>query len=1110
MLFGLRLRGDAYDLATTHLLAQHDPALLDAPWTAYLRTPGGAEAVLTSAALTTHVAAALLDEGLPIVRVALTLGGLTLVRASDDTDADAATATVRWASPLRRHAATLAEAIPPHRSRDEQSPDEAVLLLSMDGPGATNTLVRLLSLGRDDLTVGTLVGPDGARSLLVRIPRPPLYVLLRARDLPEEGVTAYARIGDSSLFVAWAHAHPLAHAMASKYRDPATLTLVDADGAWRSLNAPAPRSVYDVVEAHLPAQTVALEPAPPHAPFVIPLRLSPGPSAEPELWLLDADGLLALEPLVESLTEDELDRFVLARLEGPDGNPQYLLQELVRPNVSRLATRVSDLAGTTGFTRASGTDNLFLPTGQRLVPPMRRDKLTTLLSLHRHRVVLLDQDAAGPRVVQITELETRSLTAWIEYVLTDRRHRFDPMLEACVFDWAGLEVEAPPRRPIGRERAPAPKPPQPRLARPETAHVDDAPGAAVPQSGVDPLAEVRAQIAALEPTLAAGGCDDAVLWRRLGALKLQVGERDEAATCLEAALFFGDRDPATAQALVGARTPDRVAGTTPPTLLDLAATARLSPAQAALLGAEVLALAQRPQDDATLALVGPTCTDRLLEPELPIARRLAWAAVAALHRRSGDALGMTRAKERLLGALNLRGLSAETDLPRFARAAMALDPLHGAGAELRARGEQVALLDALHADVRAQGLTNELDPQGAYLRAILAVGFARMGAGVTARELVASVEAELSVHEAPNRVLLGLYVARVAHLATEGDAAAWQREVEGRLQACTDPKVRDRVEHLRKRSRWLRTDAPTSAAPALRGVYERLVAQAEDDPRSAPAQLARVTDDRAAYDYEKAEVLRRCLRAAASSGDESLLAETLALATDRSRARLGGAGFRAAVAGHCVVAAGQLGDQAALDVLLDDIVALAEAPASPQLWELLAAVRPAIASLRRFGAAPSAQRFLVALSPLADRPSPHAPSLRAMIAEGFLRAGDPVRADGLLDAALDAVLDTPQLPHADRFNGGTAILEALRYWPMEGRGLRARRVAVSLRRFTDAFTASTLKLYATYQVLIAEALIDTVGDEVTHQGDRVQRFLDDEELTLRRRIIADWRTVCGA
>lgn len=1119
MRFGLRLRGDAHDLASTHLLAHHDPSLLDAPWTVYLRAEGSPEAVATSEALTAEDAHALAALGLALVAVAPVAGGITLVRPRDlrPPDDDTATAPERWMAPLRRSAACLAEALPLRPVADAPSPDDGLLLLSLETHGAARALTRLLSLGRDDLSVGPVVAPDGRRSLLVRLRRPPMYLLLRARECPDEGVTAFARLGDGDVFVAWGYAHPLAWAAARRARDDGALTLIDAAGRWHTVQPPALRSVYDVTEAHLPEAAPArtMGPGGAVAGLKVPVRLEGGPSTEPVLWLLDEARLFALEPLVEALTDLDLERLVLARLEGPDGHARYLLQELVRPGVARLATRVSDLAGAAGYTRAAGTDNLYLPVGTRLVPPMRRDKLTALFGLDRHHAVLLDQDAEGPCVTAITEAETQPLTAWLDYVLTDRRHLLQPMLEDCVFDWAPLRAEPAPRKAPARPRAPAPPPPPRRAPAPPPQPQVPTPEAPVASLGVDPFAALRAQIRALEAPLAQGGATDADAWRTLGLLKRQVGEADDAAACLEAALFYGDRDPDTADALVAARSPAPRPDAQPPALAALVALPRPSPTDAALLGARVLAGALRPNDDPAPAAVVPAATERLLDPTLPVSRRLAWAALSALYRRTGDALGMTRARERLLGGLNLRGLSAELDLPRFARAAMALrddkgdDKGDDEGEALRTQGAQVAVLDEVLAAARAAGLADALDPQGAYLRAQFAVGYARLGAGLAARELIASVEFELPVHEPPNRTLLGLYLARAAHVATEGDAAAWQREVEARVGAVTDAKVRDRVEHLRKRSAWLRTEAPKGAAPTLRASWARRLEEAEADPRLAPAALVQIADDRSVYDYERVEAVRRTLHLAAASGDDALLAETLSLATQRGRTRVAGAGFRAAVAGHCVVAAAQLGDLGALDALLDDIVTLAQSPASPQLWELLTAVRPAIASLRRFGAVPSALRFLHALAPLAERPSPQSPQLAAMLAEGMLRAGDADRADALLDSALDAALTAPHLPHADRFNAGAAALASLRYWPLSERAARVRRVMTGLRAFTDAFTASTLRLYATFQVLVVECLVDTVGDAVTYQGDRVQRFLDDEEQSLRRQIAADWRSLCG-
>ncbi|MEZ4408700.1 MAG: hypothetical protein R3A52_19845 [Polyangiales bacterium] len=42
-------------------------------------------------------------------------------------------------------------------------------------------------------------------------------------------------------------------------------------------------------------------------------------------------------------------------------------------------------------------------------------------------------------------------------------------------------------------------------------------------------------------------------------------------------------------------------------------------------------------------------------------------------------------------------------------------------------------------------------------------------------------------------MLFQLYQARMAHLATQGDAESWKREVDGALAAVKEPRVRDRV-----------------------------------------------------------------------------------------------------------------------------------------------------------------------------------------------------------------------------------------------------------------------------------------------------------------------------
>jgi hypothetical protein len=80
---------------------------------------------------------------------------------------------------------------------------------------------------------------------------------------------------------------------------------------------------------------------------------------------------------------------------------------------------------------------------------------------------------------------------------------------------------------------------------------------------------------------------------------------------------------------------------------------------------------------------------------------------------------------------------------------------------------------------------------------------------------------------------------------------------------------------------------------------------------------------------------------------------------------------------------------------------------------------------------------------------------------------------------------------------------------METRLPQVRRLLQGLDRFTDAYTASAQRIYETFKVLMLERIVDTVADDVTFESDTVRGYLDEDEQSLRRRIIADWRSACG-
>ncbi len=105
--------------------------------------------------------------------------------------------------------------------------------------------------------------------------------------------------------------------------------------------------------------------------------------------------------------------------------------------------------------------------------------------------------------------------------------------------------------------------------------------------------------------------------------------------------------------------------------------------------------------------------------------RAAWLAWLGLSRLTGDALALTRARDRILNHLLQTGLSRDRDLPSFMRG-------RDAGAALAAEHEQ---LRSLHRKARAW-----IGGDSVIVDLIFAYGFARLGQAVAAEELLEGAE----------------------------------------------------------------------------------------------------------------------------------------------------------------------------------------------------------------------------------------------------------------------------------------------------------------------------------------------------------------------------------
>lgn len=1094
--FGLQLAGTPADVAALTALAEMASDLVDRPWLS-VQQRDGAGSVVVSSVLGPARAEDLGRRGLPIVAVG---------EDGDDVELRTlvGTPTVRrWAAPERRSAPRLIEAIRLRQLPGEPLVDEALFVGPVEARGQQRLLERLLLLERGDAQVCGFVGEDGAALLAVKVKSPPVYLLMAARD-GEGGLSVYARGGSSPLWVAWSFEHPLAPAAIAALSRVGLSALVDPSGAWRRLPSEfRPRSIYDAVTPVLAATDVSLRAAEINVRFPIPLRLVLGPVADADLWLLTPDDLLALGPLVEACTSDELGRLTLARLTGDEGT-RYLMRERVRPGAARMAARVSDALGLGGYVQVAGADNLYVPAGRKMVPLLRRDDLRRLLGLDRAHAVVLTEDRDGPQIVRVVDVDEAPLHRFIDYVATDRRLELDKLLERTVFEFPEVTIEwpearrSPVERPPPRERK---QEPTPRVKVRQGPQAEE-----LPEEVAEPsarLAELRARGRELEGVLAAGGVDDPGPWAELGGIKVELGELDEAAACLETALLHGGPpyDRALARRLSAVAVGMSDGAGSEDQLMELVVSDRRTPADSARLGALLLArmAGGLPPADEVMQLALPA----FLDPRLPIARRLAWAVAAAWYHHARDRLGLTRAREAILGGINERGLSELHDLPRFVRAALARE---GAGDPAEARGDrlqqgQLVALEALWHMAVAGGLP-EIDVHANYVRLAFAVGFARLGARATAQEIAAPIEQELDVHEAPNKALFRLYAMRLAHETAGGSAEAWAADVEKLLATVRDAKHKQAVQWLLKRSMWLRAgDDESLVGRATRFKLPQTV------PVDALAEhLAREMSPSARnFDYIVAEAVDVCLRRALASGSEAIVAAVLASA-EPNLGSIEIVSHRAEAIGACIHGAAALGDDAMLGRMLDALVDVARSKKLGSARELARAVERGLVALRRHGGVEPARGLLDALAQTHAYTAADRVTLHVTVAKGFVQLGEDSEAIVLLSRLIDLILDGT-LDYVTRAQAGVAVAGALRHWPNTLRVERLGKLFAAIHQFRDTFT--TGRYFDTHKIMMLEAIVDSLADSQTRHSDKIQGYLDHEEHALRRRILTDWNAVCG-
>lgn len=582
--------------------------------------------------------------------------------------------------------------------RDPRPPafsGQAPVLFELAGADVLPDLVgEMLRLGNDRQSFRWLKDGSSERVLL-RVIGPPYYSLLRALDANGHASAPRAYVERApGIWVEAGHTHPLVEQFKPK---AGTLVLLRPPRDWVFLEEGPFRDIYEILDFALPEAKIEWTPVEPGQRIQVPLRLAQGGARDKEeLWVLREQAYETVDQFVRSNDDSILDRLAFAVGEHA-GQTSVVLK--LRP--SKSAPPAVVLPRAVSFRAFTKLPNLFLPCGQSLKPPLRRDIVRELLAGDPAEVVWLYPQGEDSFVAQsLPETEFRPLKDWVEYVLDRDGEALQAWIAAARFDFEAYickeDEKTTPKPPKGKspsrerksmlaeELAGDEEPPEPAPAeksksmRPKEEDEFAVLPEAKPSELQQRLSELQTQFLAADGPLDDPGRQ--ALWPQMAELHGALDQADDAAVCWLNHLWDHDVPPAVA-AKQWLRAEGKQSQTTCPELERLLGLSDPLPTDMrALVAIIVTAVADgsaRPGKGAVRAQTAPqhALVERLPriqgfleEHESRLGVRAVWLAWSSLARLSaGDVLALARTRDRLLERLLNHGLNPQYDMPSFLR-----------------------------------------------------------------------------------------------------------------------------------------------------------------------------------------------------------------------------------------------------------------------------------------------------------------------------------------------------------------------------------------------------------------------------------------------------------
>jgi hypothetical protein len=996
--------------------------------------------------------------------------------------------------------------------------DNTAILFDIDARKLPVLVSEILRLGNDRQSFRWFDAGDVKRAL-VRVIGPPYYSLLRALDDPDSGDTVAYRECAPRVWQQLGWMHPLTEQIQAP---PGRMLLMRRPRSWTFVEEGRFRDIYEVLDFTLPAEPMAWREVEQDARIQVPVRLAnSGNTGVPELWVLHEDALAQIDSLVQNADDQLIARLTFAVAER-DGNTMVALR--VRPSKEPPPVLVLNALGYRPYLKLA---NLFVPQGQRLHPPLRRDAVAKLLVRDSQQITWLNPDEMGSFTPEnLPETAFRPLSQWVDYVL-DRdhvaltawvnAHRFDFERFVCADDKPAAKPpkDRRPRKDVGDEDEETSTEKGPVLevtnkSRPKKKQDKPLEALAVvePSQLETELIELETQFVALKSPL--DSPERQALWPRIARLCAALGNADDAHICCGNALW--EADPRAAHDwLRECREHDRAWADF--RKMGIATILKADELRIADLRILVLSLLGAAPPEELAPHLG-RIQQHLEKHEHQLGIRLVWLAWEAVHRLAhGDVLALARARDRLLERLYLTGLSADLDLPGFLRVSGAMS-----SERYRQVRDHMQRMRPLVHQWTVSGVVMAPDTQ-CYADLMFAYAFAQLGEPTQAHKLLREAQEKVSRHDDVHNWLFSAFKFRINE-ALEGKSGA-NRFPAPMLETLeiTDRLARYKIDRLREHSRILEPHEKIDP-------YRRWHGRFADDLSRELALLYDI-DDRA----KLAKQLGRLLSPKKRMPEPRVYAAALELAP-----RLGES-FATDLLYQVEQSFAKTSEPMDVALLIEKSLFLAAHYDNKDEVQDLAArfdsflsgkgsnlptsnletlLGASFRGLRKLGLREEAARLLERMAAMIQArkpakntvPEEQAKELRLLlqIASGWLYFGDNERARAILDSARTLLFDD-SLPPPAQTQLACAYATALGQAPLEVSMPRLLEMFRKVNGVQDAYTTNSH--YSLSRLDVIEAAILALVTDDFKVSPEARRWLDDDEFLVRRRIHHTMRIALG-